>query len=224
MSLYPLYLDLSAKHVLVVGAGSVGLRKIHSLLDAAPKMLKVVDPALDESTIRDLERKGVSRCEARPFADEDLDGMFLVFAASGCRQTNERIAALCREKDILCNCIDAPNTGSFIVPAHFSLEGICVALSTSGQSPALARHIRKELEGFIGSRYTALLGVLARLRPLLLALGLPTEKNTAIFRELVESPLKDLLVSQDNDAAMQLLRTALPNELHPHLREILHGH
>lgn len=222
MPYYPLFLDLTQADLLVVGAGTVGRRKIASLLRAAPRALTVVDPLLDDDTARELESSGSVICHARPFIPADLAGKTLVFAAAGNPDTNARIAELCRRDGIFCNCITAPDTGSFIVPAHFASGEITVALSTGGHSPALAKKLREELEAWVGKRYTPLLAVLARLRPLLLELGLPSDENSAVFRSITHSALADLLEQGRRAEAGALLARLLPNPLHTRVGELLH--
>lgn len=84
--------------------------------------------------LRPLLEQPCVRFEQRPFRDEDLDGRQLVFAATGNAEVNRHIALLCRERHILCNCIDAPAEGSFIVPAVARSGSMALALSTGGAS------------------------------------------------------------------------------------------
>jgi precorrin-2 dehydrogenase/sirohydrochlorin ferrochelatase len=224
MTFYPLFVDLHGKDILVAGAGSVGQRKIAGLGSSGSRRIMVVDPCLNADRITELKKLGPVDCYARIFAAEDLHGKFLAFAATGSRAVNAEIAALCLEKGVLCNSADAPGEGSFIVPAHFTNNGITVALSTGGHSPALARKLREDLEVFVGKRYTHLLQVLSRLRPLLFNLGLPTQENTALFRALARSPLAGHLERGDLEAAEAILSHLLPEPLLDRVGEILHGY
>ena len=114
---YPLFLDLSGLHCLVAGLGGVGSRKLQGLLHCAPASILALDMEAPAAELRPLLEQPCVRFEQRPFRDEDLDGRQLVFAATGNAEVNRHIALLCRERHILCNCIDAPAEGSFIVPA-----------------------------------------------------------------------------------------------------------
>lgn len=223
MRYYPLFIDLTAKDILVVGAGAVGRRKISSLLTASPRRIVVLDPAFTPEIMRNLAAKGPVECRARTFRPEDLEGITLVFAATDNRKINADIASLCETRNILCNIADAPDLCSFIVPAHFHEGDLTIALSTNGSSPALAKRLRRELENFAKKRYTPLLIVLGRLRPLLLELGLDTAQNTAIIQSLVESSLGELLEHGNEGAVRELLISRLPKTLHPRLGDLLHG-
>jgi precorrin-2 dehydrogenase/sirohydrochlorin ferrochelatase len=224
MTCYPLFVNLHGKDILVAGAGSVGQRKIAGLGSCDPRYIMVVDPCLSPELTLELKQLAPVDCHVRAFASEDVRGKFLVFAATNDRAVNAEIAALCREQGILCNSADAPDEGSFIVPAHFMNNGITVALSTGGHSPAMARILREDLEAFVGTRYTHLLQVLSRLRPLLFNLGLPTQENTALFRALAHSPLAGQLECGDRAGAKATLSRLLPEPLLGRVEEILHGY
>ena len=227
MSYYPLFVSLSGKDILVVGAGSVGRRKIAALLEAGPRSVMVVDPALpgpDDAQLADLMRLGPLECHARAFLPEDVQGKILVFAATCNRAVNADVAEACAAHGILCNSADAPEEGDFIVPAHFTKSELSIAVSTGGHSPALARVLREDLEAFVGTRYTRLLAVLGHLRPLLLELGLPTRENTALFRTLARSPLAGQLEAENLAAAEATLTEILPEPLRARVRELLHGY
>ncbi len=223
MRYYPIFIDVSDKHMLVAGAGAVGRRKVASLLAAGPRSIAVIDPALNEKDLPPLLRHERITCHARAFEPTDLADKSLVFAATGKRDVNAFIADLCRGQGLFCNVIDAPLSGSFIVPAHFYQNGLTVALCTEGQSPALAKKLREELEAWVGKRYIPLLTVLGRLRPLLLELALPTEQNSTVFRSLIQSPLADLLANKQHAEAAARLAQHLPEQLHARMGELLHG-
>lgn len=223
MQHYPLFLALGEKDILVVGAGAVGRRKVASLLPCSPRSVTVVDPALAPEAVRELAASGPVRCLPRAFAPDDLSGKALVFAAANRREVNALVAALCRERGIFCNIADAPEEGDFFVPARVTREGVTLTVSTGGHSPALAGRLRAELEDWLGTRYAGLCTVLARLRPLVLGLGLPTEENSALFRDLTHSPLAVLLENRQRAAAEALLAERLPAALHCRIGEILHG-
>lgn len=218
MRYYPLFLDLSRKDILVVGAGDVGRRKIASLLEAAPRSLCVVDPA----PLPDLPRHPRLFHIQGAFGPEQVAGKILVFAATPLSEVNAMVAAVCEASGILCNIADAPEKSDFFVPALARSGGITLAISTGGASPALARRIRADLESWLGNRYTALAVLMGRLRPSVLALALPGAQNAALFRALVHSSLADHLRSGNRAAARELLEHLLPQDLRHLVEELLH--
>ena len=218
---YPLFLDLTGKAALVVGAGGVGRRKIAGLAGRGLTRILAVDPTLPKK--RDLFPCGTPvEYECRGFAPEDIEGMTLVFACTDSREINAAVASACRERGVLCNVADNPADGGFFVPALVERGDITLAVGTGGAGPALSRFLRKELEDWLGNRYTALAAVLRRLRPALLGLGLETAENTRIFRSLVHSPLAEHLAAGNAEAAEKILRELLPQSLHAAIGVLLH--
>ncbi|MDR2604822.1 MAG: bifunctional precorrin-2 dehydrogenase/sirohydrochlorin ferrochelatase [Desulfovibrio sp.] len=222
MRCFPIFLDVSRKKVLIIGAGAVGMRKLRAVLRAAPLSVTLVDPRLDTAAVPEAAGRDV-QCRARAFHPDDLDGQDVVFVAGSDRDAGAAATALCRQRGILCNCADAPDEGDFFVPAHFYRQGLCVAVGTEGRSPALARFLREELEAVIGARFDALLVLLERLRPRLLELGLTPEADAGVFRALVRSPLAEHLQKGEEQQAETLLRGLLPAPLQARAGEYLQG-
>lgn len=222
MRYYPVFLDLAASRCLVVGAGSVGCRKIAGLRAAQPLEIRVLDIAPPCEELQVLLEDSRIHFEQRTFTPSDVPGCALVFAATGNRAVNAAVSTACAEQGVLCNCADAPEEGGFIVPAHVEKGTLVVALSTAGASPALSRKIREELDVWLDGRFEGISELLSRLRPLVLALRRETGQNTALFRNLVHSPLADALRCRDRIRSEEQLRLLLPQELHPHIMELLH--
>jgi precorrin-2 dehydrogenase/sirohydrochlorin ferrochelatase len=222
MGFYPVFLDLSNHDTLVVGAGEVGRRKIAALAAARPRTLMVVDPANPHPDMLPLLPEIWFRYEQRSFLPKDIDGKFLVIAATSSSKHNAEVAEVCKAQRVLCNVIDSPRQSDFYVPATIRSGDITLAVGTGGTSPALARRIRTDLEAWLGNRYTALAIVMGRLRPLTLALGLPDRQNADIFRSLVNSSLADHLCTGDGEAARNILEQLLPPTLRHVTGELLH--
>jgi precorrin-2 dehydrogenase/sirohydrochlorin ferrochelatase len=221
-----MFVSLTGRACLVVGAGQVGLRKIETLADCGAASVLVVDQnPPDEALAQLLKRPGLHFAQ-RGFQDADLDGIFLAIASTSSPQVNQRISDLCRERGVLCNIVDQPEACTFIVPATVRQGDLTLAVSTGGQSPALAKTLRKDLQKAYGQEYALFLELMGRLRPLVLAQGSETEANTAIFRNLVGSRLLEALKSRDISLAMAELAAHLPQQLHDQvptlITEILH--
>jgi precorrin-2 dehydrogenase/sirohydrochlorin ferrochelatase len=223
MRYYPIFVDLSGKHCLVVGAGEVGRRKIETLLKCGAPALTVLDLVEPDDDLRRIfEQPGVV-FERREFCESDLDGKFLVIASTGSEEINWRISRLCAERGLLCNVVDQPEKCSFIVPAMFTRGDLTLAVSTGGASPALAKKIRKSLDDYFGSEYGAFLVLMGRLRPMVLELGQSTDENSILFRSLVGSDLLEALGADDLPWAQDILARHLPEPLHSRISELLHG-
>ena len=221
--LYPLFLSLEGRRCLVAGLGGVGRRKLAGLLACGPASVL----ALDTLRAEDLPAEAAALLadprvcfECRSCAPADVRDRALVFAATGSAEENARIAALCREAGVLCNCASAPELGAFSVPAVPRRDGLAAALSTGGASPALARRWRRELEDWLAPR-ARMARLMGRLRPLVLALHAETGQNTQLFRSLAASPLQSWLAEGDLESCRQWLLAELPSVLHVHIAELL---
>lgn len=137
---FPAALLLQGRRCLVVGGGRVAFRKATKLLEAGAEV-RVVAAALDAR----LETLPVA-VHQRPFAPEDLQGVFLAFAATDDAAVNRHMVALCRERGILCSAADAHwPEGDLILPASFTDDGLTVSISTSGTSCRRSRRLRESL-------------------------------------------------------------------------------
>jgi uroporphyrin-III C-methyltransferase/precorrin-2 dehydrogenase/sirohydrochlorin ferrochelatase len=144
MQYFPLFLDLKSKSVLLVGGGTVAARKFALLADAGASVT-VVAPALCDELLAAHARGGFAH-QARKFTAADLDGRWLVVAATNDREVNARVAAGAAQARIPCNVVDDRELSSFIMPAIIDRSPVQIAVSTGGASPVLARLIRERLE------------------------------------------------------------------------------
>src|SRR5882762_6643665 len=101
MSLFPMFLKLEGRQCLVVGAGTIAQEKMPSLLEAGAQV-RVVAPQVIE-TIAELARSGKISLEQREFVESDLDGVFLVIAATSLSDLNRQVFEAARARNILCN-------------------------------------------------------------------------------------------------------------------------
>ncbi len=142
--LLPLFLRLDGKRVVVLGAGAVAEKKIAELVVARAKTV-VVAPAATEA-VAGLALRGAIAWERRAFEDRDLDGAWLVFAATGDADVQRRIATGCADRRVFCVAIDDIDNASAYSAAVVRREPFTIAISSSGESPALTRLLREILE------------------------------------------------------------------------------
>ncbi|WP_457570758.1 precorrin-2 dehydrogenase/sirohydrochlorin ferrochelatase family protein [Desulfovulcanus sp.] len=215
MRYYPIFLDLKDKTCLVIGAGKVGQRKIKTLLECGVKKIFVFDPynLLPE----DLSSHPCLEFKKNQIQPSDLDGVNLVFVCTNDKELNRFIALQCQKKNIFCNVANAPEKGDFILPSIFTQGDLCLAISTGGHSPALAKKIRLELESVFGLEYGLLTRLLSKIRPMVLSLGLEQQENASIFRRLVSSELLQALKLRERQRIEKVLKGILPKDLHVHI-------
>lgn len=159
---YPLFLDLSNKPVVVIGAGSVATRKIRTLL-RANAMVTVISPSATAPIRRLIQAKRM-RWVRRPYRPGDLRGARLVIAATDDLAINQTICVEAKRRNLLVNCIAPPSAGNFFVPSLVRRAGISLAISTDGASPAFAKRLRRDLEHFLSDGYPQLLKAMSAAR------------------------------------------------------------
>lgn len=176
-------LDLRGRACLVVGGGRVALEKVAGLLTCGADVT-VVAPEIDGG----LRATGAALVERR-FDPSDLDGRFLVIAATSDRRVNAAVSAEADRRALLCNVADDPELCSFILPAVVRRDPILVGVSTGGASPALAQRIRDDIADLVQPRHAELARRLQRLRPWAKSAFPTYEARRDYFRELVAREL-----------------------------------
>lgn len=161
-SLFPVFLRLAGRICLVVGAGRIGEGKISGLL-AGGATVRVVAPRATD-TVVGWAREGRITLAQRPFEPGDLDGVFLAVVSTASRELNGRIFRLAERRNILCNVVDDPPHCHFYYPSVVKRGDLQIAISTNGQSPALAQRLRRELERQFGPVYARWVEHLGRTR------------------------------------------------------------
>ena len=177
-------LDVAGRDCLVVGGGSVGLEKARGLLDCGARVT-VIAPEI----VPELRALPVSLVERR-YQSDDLDGHFLVMAATADSEVNRRVSEDAERRSLLCNVADAPDLCTFILPAVHRRDPIAIAVTTSGASPALAQRIRDEVAERYGPEYGELARRLRAQRPWAKENLTTYEERRDYFQALVEEALR----------------------------------
>ncbi len=159
---YPMFLDLSGGICLVIGGGGVALRKVRMLREFGGEV-RVVSPR-SCAGIEELAARGEITVERRAYQDGDLARARLAVAATGDDAVNRAIADEGRRLGVFVNVVDVPELSDFIVPSYVRRGDITLAISTTGQSPALARKLRSRLEEQFGEEYAALARLVGEVR------------------------------------------------------------
>ena len=192
---YPAILDIAGRGALVVGAGKVGEGKIANLVAAGAKVKAVSLTATPQ--VKRWGDEGTIELELRPYESADLDGRFLVIAATEDNDTNVRVFEDAERRQMLCNVVDVTHLCNFILPSIVRRGDLAIAVSTGGASPALARRIRLEIGDSYGDEYAVALKLLGALRTELKELYPDPEDRKVIFERIVYSDLLDLIRAGD---------------------------
>jgi precorrin-2 dehydrogenase/sirohydrochlorin ferrochelatase len=174
--------------------------------------IRVISPIV-ERELRVLADKGKIEWLQRSYAEGDLQGAFLVFAATSDRNTQQLITREAGRSAVMINSADDPGGSDFHVPAHFRRGKMLITISTGGGSPALAKKIREQLEEEIGPEYEAVVDLLALIRERVLGGQDEAAMHTELFRRLLHIGVVDLLLQANWFELQMLLLRELPKEV-----------
>ena len=189
MSLLPIFLKLEGRRCLLVGAGAVALDKIGSLLKTGLR-LRVVAPHA-RSEVRQLAMEDKLEWIQRPFDPSDLDGNYLVIAATDSPEVNTAVYQGAVERGILCNSVDDIPNCDFFFGSVVSRGDLQIAISTAGESPAVAQHLRREIDAQLPQDLGPWLASLGELRRKVLAIHPRGEERKALLHQLAQRPVCD---------------------------------
>jgi uroporphyrin-III C-methyltransferase/precorrin-2 dehydrogenase/sirohydrochlorin ferrochelatase len=207
MIYFPVFFDLKAQKVLIVGGGEVARRKL-SLLESAGACVTVVAPQV-VAEIQERAAAGKIRLAVREFVPEDLDGARLVIVATARRAVNRWIAALSEARSIPVNVVDDREASRFIVPALIDRDPVLVAVSTGGTSPVLARRLRERLEAAIPKRIGGLALWLRALRHAARRRLRDLDARRRFFEQVVDGAAAQRFVAGDARGAQGIAQRLL---------------
>lgn len=144
MAKIPIYLELSNRRAVVIGAGAVAARKVQTLQEAGARVTVIaehVKPSLEEAFQLPQVELILSG-----YQKEYLVGATLAIAATNDMPLNRQIFNDCQELEVLCNVVDQPELCDFYTPAIVKRGDLQIAIGTDGNCPAYAGHIRRKLE------------------------------------------------------------------------------
>ena len=141
---YPVFLNLEGRRCVVIGGGQVAEGKVLKLIDSGAKIV-VISPDATQA-IRAAAQRGDIEFNLRKYQAGDLQGAFLVIAATNDRIVNQAIFEEAEGLGVLLNAVDDPPRCSFIAPSIVERGPVTLAISTGGASPALARKLRETLD------------------------------------------------------------------------------
>lgn len=189
MSLLPIFLKLDGRPSLLVGAGAVALDKIGSLLKTGVR-LRVVAPEAHEE-IRRLATEGKLEWIERSFEPSDVDGAFIVIAATDIPDVNDAVYRAALERGVPCNSVDDIPNCDFFFGSVVNRGDLQIAISTSGESPAFAQRLRREIDEQLPTDIGPWLAELGELRREVLATHPRSEERKLLLHELAHRPICD---------------------------------
>lgn len=205
----------------MVGGGRVAQRKVKGLL-ACEAQLTVISPELTDELQAMWGRQEITWQE-RSYQDGDLQGAFLVIAATDDAKVQEMVHQEAEARNIILNVADVPDKCSFILPALIKRGDLTIAVSTAGKSPAMAKTLRQHLEQELGIEYAVLVDVLGLTRPEVLARGRSQKENEDVFNRIIASDILERLKAKDWQGVEEILEAVPGLDLTPETMAAVKG-
>lgn len=193
-SLFPMFMKLTGKRCLVVGAGKVGEPKIGGLIDTGARVQVVARQASNQ--VLEWAEAGKIDLGLRAFSANDLDGSFLAVVATASSHLNRNIYREAQLRGVLCNVVDVPELCDFFYPAVVQRGDFQIAISTGGKSPSLAQKIRQQLEKQFGPGYESWVEQLGETKQLILASDLDKGTKSELLHSLASREAFEAVVSK----------------------------
>jgi siroheme synthase-like protein len=200
MAKYPIYLELSGRRVVLIGAGAVAVRKAQALLAAGARLVVVAERVDD--AMRAMCQQGAAELIESRYSKDYLAQAVIAIAATNDRELNKQIYRDCQALEVLCNVVDEPGLCDFFVPAVVKRGDLQIAVGTEGDCPAYAGHIRNKLEKIFTEQHGRFLAELEPLRKRIVEQIPDADDRKAILGKLVEDQSFDFFV-QNGPAAWQ---------------------
>lgn len=182
MSLFPIFLKLEGRLVVVVGGGNIAEQKLPGVIRTGARVL-LVSPSITAQIAAWVRSREIAWLP-KEFDAEDLAGAFVVVAATSDAKLNGEVFHAADERGIMCNAVDDIEHCHFYSGAVVQRGDLQIAISTNGKSPALAQRLRKELEGQFGPEYEVWLQWLGAARESLRSSAASSDASRQLLHEL----------------------------------------
>jgi len=199
MSLLPVFMNLENRNVLLVGAGNVAIEKIGTLLKTGLRMRVVAPNVLPE--VRQLATEGKLELIERAFEPDDLDGSFLVISATNSAEVNHAVYREAIARNIPCNAVDDIPNCDFFFGSVVSRGDLQIAISTAGESPAVAQRMRREIDEQLPQDLGEWLARLGELRREVLEMRPRGEERRLLLHELAHRQICDSALCETRQIA-----------------------
>ncbi|MEN8126446.1 MAG: bifunctional precorrin-2 dehydrogenase/sirohydrochlorin ferrochelatase [Planctomycetota bacterium] len=182
MPKFPIYLDMSGRRAVVIGAGSVAVRKVQALHEAGARITVVASHV--PSKFEDAFAISNVELVLATYRKDYLVGATLVIAATNDTALNQQVFHDCQELEILCNVVDKPEHCDFYTPAVVKRGDLQIAIGTDGNCPAYAGHIRRKLEEIFSETHGEFVDHLEKIRKRILKEVSSADQRKAILGRL----------------------------------------
>ena len=203
----PIYLDVRAKKILVVGGGTVAARKAEMALRAGAHVTVIAEDLGED--FRDIAGHEHLTHRTGAVSKADFKDCLLCYGAADDPELDQRLHAFAKESGTLVNVADSPKLCDYIMPAVVDRSPLVIGISSSGASPAIARMIKARLESMIPAGYGRLVSILGSFREQVMQRLKHSRSRRRFWEHVAEGPVADLVLSGDEESARTRIRAEI---------------
>lgn len=207
MQALPIFIKLSQRPCVVIGGGEVAARKVHMLLKA-DAAVTVVSPDLHHELQDLLNAQKISYLPTE-FSVSQIQGATLVVAATDDEQVNIKVSEAAKAQNIPVNVVDAPALCTFTMGSIIERDPIVIAISSEGNAPVLARHIRAKIETMLPASYGRIAAIAGEFREQVKQKFATTQQRRIFWERMLNGPMVERVLSGQEKAAKALLSAAI---------------
>ena len=203
MQALPIFFNIAQRRCLVIGGGDVATRKVTMLLKAQGNVV-VISPELT-AELQKMKAKNEIEYLRASFLPEQLTGACLVIAATDDESVNEAVSIAAKRLNIPVNVVDAPALCTFTMGSIIDRSPVVIAVSSEGNAPVLARHIRSKIETMLPAAYGRIATIAGEFRDQVKAKFSTTQSRRRFWEDVLNGPLVERVLSGQEQAARELL-------------------
>ena len=199
MQALPIFMNISQRLCVVIGAGEVAARKVTMLLRAQASVT-VYAPEICP-TLADLVEAGRIRYQQARFADQQLSGACLVIAATNDLQVNTVVSLAAQANNIPVNVVDAPALCTFTMASIVERSPIVIAISSEGNAPVLARYLRSKIETMLPAGYGRIAAIAGEFRDKVKSKYATSQARRIFWEGVLQGPIVERILAGQEAAA-----------------------
>ena len=208
MSYLPLFIETTGKKCLIVGGGKVASRKLIPILKAKMKVTLISPKVIEEIELNFHKNKNLKIIK-RKFKPEDIEDQFLIIAATNEKTTNQKIAKLSKDNNILVNMAEDSLSGNTLIPSVVDRDPIKIAVSSGAASPILTRLVKTKLETVIPYSFSKLADIMMEYRDVVKKNFLKISDRRKFWEVFLDGPVSEMVLSGHIDKAKKALDESL---------------
>ena len=208
MSYLPLFIETTGKKCLIVGGGKVASRKLIPILKSKMKVTLISPEVIEEIELNFQKNKNLKIIK-RKFEPEDIEDQFLIIAATNEKTTNQRIAKLSKDNNILVNMAEDSLSGNTLIPSVVDRDPIKIAVSSGAASPILTRLVKTKLETVIPYSFSKLADIMMEYRDVVKKNFLKISDRRKFWEVFLDGPVSEMVLSGHIDKAKKALDESL---------------